>query len=113
MLIEGCFCFEVAVRVRGSVRVQCVRACAVRALLGVSDVRQGAVKGDAVRDEDVEAVLAVGLVHPVAVRQGERLPLLAITCRTLWIHALYTPLLYIWSYICPVRYIKCTPNSCH
>ena len=51
----------------------------VCALLGVADVRQGAVEGDAVRDEDVEAVLAVGLVDPVAVRQGERLPLLPVT----------------------------------
>ena len=69
---------------------ECVCVCVcVCALLGVADVRQGAVEGDAVRDEDVEAVLAVGLVHPVAVRQGERLPLLPVTCRTTWLDLYY------------------------
>ena len=75
----------------------------VRALLGVSDVRQGAVEGDAVRDEDVEAVLPVGLVHPVAVRQRERLPLLAVTCSTLWIY-----ILYIILYTLYTVYMSCT-----
>lgn len=48
--------------------------------LGVADVGDGAVEGDAVADVDVEAVLPVGLVHPVSVCHGERFSLLAVTC---------------------------------
>lgn len=46
----------------------------------MADVGDGAVEGDAVADVDVEAVLPVGLVHPVSVRHGERFSLLAVTC---------------------------------
>lgn len=48
--------------------------------LRMADVWDGAVQGDPVTDINVEAVLPVGLVHPVSVRQGERLPLFTITC---------------------------------
>jgi len=47
--------------------------------LGVADVGDGAVQGDPVADVDVEAVLPVGLVHPVGLSQRERLPLLPVT----------------------------------
>lgn len=44
----------------------------------MTDVRERAVEGDAVADVNVEAVLPVGLVHPVRVCQRERLPLLPV-----------------------------------
>lgn len=47
--------------------------------LWMADVWDGAVEGDPIADVNVEAVLPVGLVHPVCVRQGKRLPLLTIT----------------------------------
>lgn len=50
--------------------------------LGMANVGDGAVQGDPVADEDVEAILPVGLVHPVSIRQGKRLPLLAVSCIT-------------------------------
>lgn len=43
------------------------------------NVRDGAVEGDAVADVNVEAVLPVGLVHPVRVGQRERFALLTVT----------------------------------
>lgn len=46
----------------------------------MANVGEGAVEGDAVADVNVEAVLPVGLVHPVRVRQRERFALLAVTC---------------------------------
>lgn len=46
----------------------------------MADVREGAVEGDPVADVNVEAVLPVGLVHPVRFCQRERLPLLTVTC---------------------------------
>lgn len=48
----------------------------------MTNVREGAVEGDAVADVNVEAVLPVGLVHPVRVRQWERFPLFTVTCVT-------------------------------
>lgn len=45
----------------------------------MTDVRERAVEGDAVADVNVEAVLPVGLVHPVRVCQRESLPLLTVT----------------------------------
>lgn len=49
-------------------------------LLWVADVRHGAVEGDSVTDVDVEAILAIGLIHPISIGHGEGLPLLPITC---------------------------------
>lgn len=46
----------------------------------MANVGERAVEGDAVTDVNVEAVLPVGLIHPVRVCQGERFPLLAVTC---------------------------------
>lgn len=46
----------------------------------MANVGERAVEGDAVADVNVEAVLPVGLVHPVRVRQRERFALLAVTC---------------------------------
>lgn len=43
------------------------------------NVRERAVEGDAVADVNVEAVLPVGLVHPVRVGQRERFALLTVT----------------------------------
>lgn len=51
----------------------------VRDSLCMTDVGQRAVEGDAVADVDVEAILPVGLVHPVRVRQREGFALLAVT----------------------------------
>lgn len=48
--------------------------------LCMADVREGAVEGDPVTDVNVEAVLSVGLVDPVRVRQRERLALFTVTC---------------------------------
>lgn len=48
--------------------------------LCMANVGERAVEGDAVADVNVEAVLPVGLVHPVRVRQRERFALLAVTC---------------------------------
>lgn len=45
----------------------------------MADVRERAVEGDAVADVNVEAILPVGLVHPVRVCQREGFPLLAVT----------------------------------
>lgn len=46
----------------------------------MANVGERAVEGDAVTDVNVEAILPVGLIHPVRVCQRERLPLLAVTC---------------------------------
>lgn len=51
----------------------------MRDSLCMTDVRERAVEGDAVADVNVEAVLPVGLVNPVRVRQRERFPLLTVT----------------------------------
>lgn len=45
----------------------------------MADIRDGAVQGDPVADVNVEAVLSVGLIDPVSICQGKRLPLLTIT----------------------------------
>lgn len=47
--------------------------------LWVADIRDRAVEWDPVADKNVEAVLPVGLVNTVRVRQGERLPLFTVT----------------------------------
>lgn len=48
----------------------------------MADVRERAVERDAVADVNVEAVLPVGLVHPVRVCQRERFALLTVTWGT-------------------------------
>lgn len=45
----------------------------------MADVRNRAVQGDAVADVNVEAVFSVGLIDPVSISQGERLPLFTVT----------------------------------
>lgn len=45
----------------------------------MADIRDRAVQGDPVADVNIESVFPVGLVDPVCVRQGERLPLLTVT----------------------------------
>lgn len=52
----------------------------VRDSLCMANVGERAVEGDTVTDVNVEAVLPVGLIHPVRVCQRERFPLLAVTC---------------------------------
>lgn len=48
--------------------------------LGMPNIRDGAVEGDAIADIDVEAILPVRLVDPVGVCHWKRFPLLTVTC---------------------------------
>lgn len=52
----------------------------------MANVGERAVEGDAVTDVNVEAILPVGLIHPVGVCQRERFPLLAVT----WVKCRHT-----------------------
>lgn len=46
----------------------------------MTDIRDGSVKGDAVADVNVEAVVTVRLVDAVGICHWEWFPLLTITC---------------------------------
>lgn len=46
----------------------------------MTDIRDGSVKGDAVADVNVEAVVTVRLVDAVSICHWEWFPLLTITC---------------------------------
>lgn len=52
----------------------------------MADVRNRAVQGDAVADVNVEAIFSVGLIDPVSISQGERLPLFTVTYKWTTFH---------------------------